>query len=176
MRRRRADYPSLCTRVINMILKINLKKVIHWLLICVWMVVIFSFSAAPAKTSQKTSNVLTERIVTIVVRNYNSLTAEKKEALLSQLSYFVRKSAHFSEYLILGLLMYLAFRLHNISSKKQILLSLAVSLLYSISDELHQLFVPGRGSRFTDVLIDFSGICVGVFLTMLVVQKKSGYR
>ena len=43
-------------------------------------------------------------------------------------------------------------------------LSLLVCVLYAISDELHQLFVSGRGAQVKDVLIDSAGATVGVCL------------
>ena len=38
-----------------------------------------------------------------------------------------------------------------------ILLILIFVLIYAISDEVHQYFVPGRAMALRDVLIDFSG-------------------
>jgi VanZ family protein len=35
-------------------------------------------------------------------------------------------------------------------------------VLYAVSDEVHQLFVPGRGAQVTDVLIDNAGAFVGI--------------
>ena len=37
-----------------------------------------------------------------------------------------------------------------------------MAVLYAVSDEFHQSFVPGRDARFADVMIDASG--AGVFL------------
>jgi VanZ family protein len=54
--------------------------------------------------------------------------------------------------------------------------SILFCLLYASSDEIHQIFVPGRGCLFTDVMIDFSGSIIGS-LTMLglamVMKQKS---
>ena len=38
--------------------------------------------------------------------------------------------------------------------------------LYAISDEVHQLFVPGRGAQVKDVFIDIAGAAVGIFLSL----------
>lgn len=154
-----------------MIIKVNYKKVLLWFLVFLWMTVIFSFSSAPAEVSQGTSGGITEKIARLVVKDYHSLTAEKKEAVLSRLSFFIRKSAHFTEYFILGALFYLAFRLQKMKERKKVLLSLSFSLLYAISDEVHQAFVPGRACRFTDVLIDLCGITAGVCLLFFVTKK-----
>jgi VanZ family protein len=46
-------------------------------------------------------------------------------------------------------------------------LALAVSLLYGLSDELHQSFVPDRTGRLDDVLTDMLGAIVGTSLAWL---------
>ena len=47
-------------------------------------------------------------------------------------------------------------------------LSLFVCVLYAISDEVHQLFVSGRGAQVKDVLIDSAGAIVGVGLYLVI--------
>lgn len=39
-----------------------------------------------------------------------------------------------------------------------------LSVLYALSDEYHQTFVPGRNGTFVDLLIDASGALVGLLL------------
>lgn len=70
-------------------------------------------------------------------------------------SYLVAKSGHFFEYAFLAFLF--SWALANTTSfNKRLIFALAVLLaaLYGASDELHQLYVPTRGSDFDDVLID----------------------
>lgn len=45
------------------------------------------------------------------------------------------------------------------------------SILYAVSDELHQLFVPFRTCTYFDILIDFLGICFGIILYYIVIYK-----
>ena len=47
-------------------------------------------------------------------------------------------------------------------------LSFLVCVLYAISDEVHQLFVPGRGAQVKDVFIDSAGAIVGVGLYLII--------
>lgn len=49
--------------------------------------------------------------------------------------------------------------------------ALAVSLLYALSDELHQSFVPGRTARWADVGFDFVGAVLGV-ITILRLRRR----
>ncbi len=44
------------------------------------------------------------------------------------------------------------------------LVSWLLTVLYAITDEIHQTFVPGRSGRVTDVLIDAAGAAVGVLV------------
>jgi len=45
-----------------------------------------------------------------------------------------------------------------------LIFSLIFCLFYAASDEIHQLFVPGRGAKATDVLIDGIGALIGIGL------------
>lgn len=51
---------------------------------------------------------------------------------------------------------------------KHIIWVLIISIIYAISDEVHQLFVPGRFSTIKDVLID----CIGILLAILIYPKR----
>lgn len=73
---------------------------------------------------------------------------------------FERKGAHVFEYAVL---MFLSVRFAfawfpKESLKRIVFLAGAFSLAYAASDELHQFFVPYRGAKITDVLIDGGGI------------------
>jgi len=42
-----------------------------------------------------------------------------------------------------------------------------LGLITAAADESIQTFIPGRSGEFRDVLIDFSGICLGLLLILL---------
>ena len=48
--------------------------------------------------------------------------------------------------------------------KKRYLFAACISVLFAISDEIHQLFVPGRAGSAVDVLIDSVGVGIGVLV------------
>lgn len=73
----------------------------------------------------------------------------------------IRKIAHFSIYMLLGISSYLASERED---KVGILRVLLFVILYACSDEFHQSFVPGRGPSLKDVIIDTFGGTVGIFL------------
>ena len=91
---------------------------------------------------------------------------------LKTLIFFVRKTAHFTEYAILGLLFYLNLKHHSNKKQSPKLFALAIlfSALYACTDEFHQLFVPGRTGQIFDVFVDTLGATFGC-LIVLVVQK-----
>lgn len=58
-----------------------------------------------------------------------------------------RKTAHMLTYTELSGLFYWVLSEHNINVRKNLLLSISYCFLYAISDEIHQIFVPGRGGE-----------------------------
>ena len=71
--------------------------------------------------------------------------------------FVVKKIAHIIEYAILSILSYGAFNKSKIKA-------LIFVLLYGISDEIHQSFVPGREPRIRDVIIDLLGGGLGLWM------------
>ena len=124
------------------------KLIIKILLVILWMIVIFCFSNQKATDSTKLSNgFIKNTICKINASNCNTKTYVKP----------VRKSAHFCVYLILGLLVMNCFNVN----KKYIIYSVIICLLYSITDEVHQIFVSGRSGEVLDVFIDTFGSFIG---------------
>ena len=77
----------------------------------------------------------------------------------------IRKLAHFSIYTVVGfLLMTLCFT-YKISINKKIIISLIIGFIYACSDELHQTFVAGRSGEARDILIDTSGVFIGICIS-----------
>lgn len=89
--------------------------------------------------------------------------------------HLVRKTAHFTEYALLGVLYLLTARSRG-SLRGRLTLPLFWGLLTPVADESLQLLVEGRSGQLTDVLLDFSGVLagMGVCLLILWIQEKSG--
>ena len=75
----------------------------------------------------------------------------------------VRKLAHFTEFACLGALFTWLFGMLS----KPLLIALPCGFLVACVDETIQRFVPDRGPAFRDVLIDTSGVLVGIGLLIL---------
>ena len=81
----------------------------------------------------------------------------------SWLEELVGKAGHVIGYAGLGLLWRRALAAHQLTSKPQ-MLAFVLTVLYAISDEYHQTFVPGRNGTPVDVLIDAAGAGLGLWL------------
>ena len=144
----------------------SLNKIACFLMLC-WMVVIFMFSAEPDTESSELSGSVCARIISLV-KSVRASHWDEKELLdkAELIDYPVRKCAHMSEYAILTLLGYVAFSfLHG---RRRFVIPIGVTFLYACTDEIHQLFVPGRAGRFTDVLIDTTGGIIMLLFIALV--------
>src|ERR1041385_9430237 len=94
-----------------------------------------------------------------IVRPLHWLLPNASEPTIASIHFFLRKTGHFTEYAILAWLAARAFR----TSSNQILrerwfwISLIFVIIYSLSDEFHQSFVPTRTASIYDSLIDTLG-------------------
>lgn len=74
----------------------------------------------------------------------------------------LRKAAHVGEYAVLGFLIARAVRPSvAVRTTPVLLLTVVLCVLYAISDEVHQVFVPGRVGSLRDVSIDGIGSVLG---------------
>jgi VanZ family protein len=80
---------------------------------------------------------------------------------------FLNYVAHFCEYVVLAVLLSVAFTGGRLRAWQILLLALVLASLYAASDEFHQLFVSGRTSDVMDWVTDTAGACTGATLTML---------
>ena len=69
----------------------------------------------------------------------------------------LKKTCHFVLYAVLAVLWMWALTSEGWSRGRRARVALLICALYAVSDEVHQMFVPGRGPRVTDVLIDIAG-------------------
>lgn len=151
-----------------------MKKILCFLPAIVWMMVIFSFSAAPANESSAVSDELSYKIVAAI--NATPFADWGEDELLNHaenLRVPIRKTAHFTEYVILALLWCFALGKCVDTDRKRLGMAFMICVLYAAGDEFHQLFVPGRDGNLKDVLIDSSGAVAGIFLDKTFFSKIS---
>jgi VanZ family protein len=140
-------------------------KLFWWTLVVVWCGLIFYMSSRSADESSNQSVFIAD-LLNRWVRHLLGPHA----FVLSENA--VRKGAHFLEYLVLGCLLFMGF-LDRSKLGRSILFVFAAGILFAVSDEIHQLFVPGRTLRPFDVLIDMAGIgtAVGMMYQKIMRQK-----
>lgn len=148
---------------------LNLIRVVLAIMLVFWMIIIFCYSAASGSESGQVSHGVTETIIDITYPNFPTLPIEKQESIFAFMHTFIRKSAHFINFFILGILSYSFILTFKLKKLLVFIISSSFCLIYAISDELHQLFVPNRGAQIKDVLIDFSGALIGILLEILII-------
>lgn len=129
----------------------------------IWMGVIFMFSAQVSDESKSSSNKVTSAVVnTVISIKKENISEEKRQKIIEDKTFIVRKTAHFTEYFILGLILILYLQTKEKLTTKYIILAIIFCVLYATSDEIHQLFVDGRSCKIMDILIDTCGSSLAI--------------
>lgn len=90
--------------------------------------------------------------------------------------FIVRKTAHFTEYMVLGLIAMQAYRPHRALRMGTVLATALTLVLVPSLDETIQRFVNGRSGQVSDVLLDCCGAAFGVVLTLEVARIRACLR
>lgn len=118
---------------------------------------IFAFSAQESEESSEVSGAFSNQIVSSVDKFFHiNLDEEELRRIAAAIETPLRKAAHMTEYAVLSILIYIWIGKWHAA--------VAIAALYAASDEVHQLFVPGRAGRFSDVMIDSVGAVIGVLI------------
>jgi VanZ family protein len=121
-----------------------------WLPLILWAAIIFFFSSNPDPY----------RYLPAAWRSTVPLPTVSN----SSLTEWIGQLMHFLEYAVLSLLLFRALYKTSAASTKIPALVILISMLFALSDEIHQLFVPGRAFQGVDLLIDLLGVLCGVYL------------
>ncbi len=155
------------------------KKIISYILVVLWALIIFNFSAMDTNESNSKSIGIISKVIEISVKITNKvgitnidLSNNEKLELANKLNYPLRKVMHASVYFILAFLLLIAFKHKELIINKNIILSLIICFIFACTDEYHQTFVNGRTGLFSDVLIDFSGSIIGTFIFYIINRHK----
>ena len=106
------------------------------------------------------------------------LFPQMSQAHVETIHLVFRKCCHLTEFAILALLFWRAIHQSQINKYgprgwiwAEAGLALASVQLYAASDEIHQIFIPGRTGQISDVFVDVSGGALGLALLWLVGKK-----
>ncbi|MDE5717873.1 MAG: VanZ family protein [Lachnospiraceae bacterium] len=137
----------------------------------VWMCIIFAFSAQGKEESGAVSESFTFHIVSSTRTFFNlDLSDARVKEIADMIEGLVRKAAHMAEFGIMSVLLYIWVGQWEMSFLRRGGTAAGATAIYAATDEIHQLFVPGRAGRFSDVCIDSAGAVAGVVLFALLVR------
>ena len=126
------------------------------------MFTIFMFSSERDTVSTKRSDGLIIRTCEFLLGR--QLTENEKEIYIEKYVVYVRKTAHFTLYFLLGLFFISFLKEFDFNNNKLIIYTIIFVFIYACSDEIHQLFIPGRSGEILDVLIDTTGGVLSSFI------------
>ncbi len=161
-----------------MIEKVNAKTeikgriigLVFWALAILWMSFIFFMSSRTGEQSTGMSSPISDFVIKVFVPDYEDKTLEEQQDIKHTVEFMIRKGAHFTEYAVLGFLIYLVVQMYALKTKAKFIIAWLLSTLYAVSDEIHQGFVGGRAPLVKDVCIDSAGAFTGALVCMLVVM------
>lgn len=142
-------------------------QIILGILIIIWMIAIFCFSAQDADNSSRTSG-KTLKVIVDTLPKTKDLKEYEKEKIVEDLQPVIRKLAHYSIYTLGGALLYAFFHTMELTKKKTLTYTTLSGICYAITDEFHQYFVDGRSCEIRDVCIDAAGIITGIIIMILI--------
>lgn len=92
------------------------------------------------------------------------------------LDILLKKTAHALVYGVLAWLYRRALRAHFRASTALRIVSVGLAVVYAMSDEYHQTFVPGRRGRLSDVVVDGVGACGAMVLDWWLERRRARAR
>ena len=141
-------------------MSISKKRIFSIGIVLLWMLMMFSLSTSIG--SSENTHYLLEASLRKLSRILPLATAPQ---MIGTANWMMRKGAHFCEYgILMALLYWLNTRSFALQPKKGLIVGFVSVVLFAITDEFHQSFVPERTSLFSDVLIDLSGASVSCLL------------
>ncbi len=145
------------------------KALKYWFPVICWMGFIFWMSTGTF-SSDNTSAVIEPLLLLLM-----PWLSSQRLDLIHEL---IRKCAHLTEYFVLGLLLFRAFRSGSAKTRmlRWTLSAGLVVLFYAASDEFHQSFVASRTPALHDVFIDFAGGVLAQGAAVLYHRLKSASR
>ena len=150
-------------------------RILTTLLTAAVMVMIFAFSTEDAEHSDRTSGLISRRVLSIIHPEYEQLEESRQKLLYDDMQHIVRKCAHFTEYMVLGLMLRLCleswFGRKVRKSRSLTIAGFCGGTIYACTDEFHQLLIEGRSGQWSDVLVDGSGVLLGVLIAALLIRR-----
>lgn len=148
-------------------------KYVSWIPAVVMMAVIFLFSSKNAEESGASSSGISKNLVSIYEAvTGDTIEAGQREQIMPMVDFAVRKCAHGAEYAVFSFCVCFHLWAWGLKGRKLFLFAFLFSVFYASTDELHQLFVPGRSGQIRDVCIDSAGAFIGGMFFCILCKAK----
>jgi len=134
-------------------------KVIMIISIIILLGFVYFFSSMDYFKTNNVSRKFTKSIVGIVGKNKSE---REINSFVNRANTYVRKMAHLFLFFNLGVFVSLVMKSKYKLEIRYSILAVIICMIFGGLDEFHQMFVPGRSSRFADVIIDTVGSLLGI--------------
>lgn len=148
---------------------ISKRRLVFSVLAVLFACLIFAFSARDGDESTGDSYEVGMAFGTIVHHDFHDWPEEERLAFAEKVDHPIRKTAHATEYAVFAMLLVGAWYEAKRKKAFNMLIPWLCATGYAATDELHQLFVPGRSGQVSDVLLDSFGAAVGIAVVTLVI-------
>ena len=146
-----------------------LRRAVLTVLTLLWMLLIFAMSGADQDESNAQSGTICTFLCETFVEGFDELSPREQQAIEEAIAFPVRKGANLTEYTVLGMLLAAAAAAYTFN---HISVPFLIGVIYAVSDEIHQLCVPGRAGQFRDVLIDSAGVLLGICIYRAAARRR----
>lgn len=150
------------------------KKAILFLIGLIIIALSFAFIYKMSSQDGYRSNAVSKKIVSFFKEKVEFLDALNQNPYIESINFnvVIRKIAHFTEYFFLFLIIHIVLSLTKLNDRKNKLISFIICVLFAVTDEFHQLFVSGRTSKLTDIIIDSLGAFTAMQLTYVFKKRE----
>ena len=175
----------------------NKERLIYFIFTILMLIIIFLFSSQASENSNYLSYTISDKIYQKIEnteeKNQTNIIKEEskyneklttntnnkfpiKNKIFYNINYTIRKLAHISLYLLLGIFSLLFIRTYNIDLKKSIIITILFCFIYACLDEFNQYLRGTRTALFTDSLIDTFGCMLGCLIIGIINKIKMRRR
>lgn len=142
-----------------------MNRLLPFLLAILWIAAVLLLSLQ----SEDVSNYLSLTIVKGIMFLFGS--AEHVVLSIEDVNFFLRKMVHFFEYMVMAVLCAVAFTRLYRNMWLGVSVTWVVAVCLAFFDEWVQISSPGRTPSLLDVLIDASGVSVGIIMVLIIARK-----
>ena len=148
--------------------RLSKRQIVFLALSVLFAIMIFCFSARTGVESTEDSYTVGMEFGRVVHSDFKDWSEEEQLDFAEKVDHPIRKLAHATEYAVFAMLLCGAWMNGRRRKVCAGFFAWGTAAVYAMTDEFHQLFVPGRSGQVKDVLLDSCGAAVGILILLLV--------